>query len=37
MEMRLPNWVRGVTLVSALMQLIFGVTLLIDPSRIADL
>jgi hypothetical protein len=37
MEVRLPNWVRGVILASALMQLVFGLTLLIDPSRIADL
>jgi hypothetical protein len=37
MEVRLPNWVRGAILASALMQLVFGLTLLIDPSRIADL
>ena len=37
MEMRLPNWVRAIIAVSALMQLVFGVTLLVDPSRIAEL
>ena len=37
MEMRLPGWVRSIIAISALMQLGFGVTLLIDPSRIADL
>lgn len=37
MGMRLPNWVRLVILASALMQLGFGLTLLIDPDRIAEL
>lgn len=37
MDMRLPNWVRAVILISALMQLVFGVTLLADPGRIAEL
>jgi len=37
MELRLPNWVRVIILVSALMQLGFGATLLVDPSRIASL
>ncbi len=37
MAMRLPNWVRAVIVLSALMQLVFGVTLLLDPGRIADL
>ena len=37
MEMRLPNWVRAIILISALMQLTFGITLLLDPSRIAEL
>ncbi len=37
MALRLPNWVRVVVLVSALMQLGFGLTLLADPSRIAEL
>jgi hypothetical protein len=37
MAMRLPNWVRIIILVSTLMQLGFGATLLIDPSRVADL
>ena len=37
MEMRLPNWVRAIILISALMQLIFGLTLLLDPSRIVEL
>jgi hypothetical protein len=35
--MRLPDWVRAIILISALMQLIFGITLLLDPSRIAEL
>jgi hypothetical protein len=35
--MRLPNWVRAIIVVSALMQLAFGVTLLLDPARIAEL
>jgi hypothetical protein len=37
MALRLPDWVRAVILVSALMQLAFGATLLADPSRIAEL
>jgi hypothetical protein len=37
MEMRLPGWVRSIIAISTLMQLGFGVTLLFDPSRIADL
>jgi hypothetical protein len=37
MGMRLPNWVRLVIVLSALMQLGFGATLLIDPDRIAEL
>ena len=37
MEMRLPDWVRAIILISALMQLTFGITLLLDPSRIAEL
>jgi hypothetical protein len=37
MGMKLPNWVRLVILISALMQLGFGLTLLIDPDRIAEL
>jgi hypothetical protein len=36
MEMRLPNWARAVIVVSTLMQLVFAVTLLADPTRIAD-
>src|SRR4029078_10158924 len=35
--MRLPNWVRAIIVVSALMQLAFGVTLLLDPARIGEL
>src|SRR4029078_2162834 len=35
--MRLPNWVRAIILISALMQLSFGIALLLDPSRIAEL
>ncbi len=37
MDMRLPRWMRLIVLVSALMQLGFGLTLLIDPARIADI
>jgi len=37
MGMRLPNWVRLVIVLSALMQLGFGATLLFDPDRIAEL
>lgn len=37
MAMRLPNWVRAIIVISALMQLAFGLTLLLDPSRIAEL
>ncbi len=36
MELRLPNWVRIVVAVSAIMQLGFGVTLLFDPGRIVE-
>lgn len=36
MGMRLPGWVRIVMLVSAVMQLIFGLTLLADPARILN-
>lgn len=36
MEMNLPLWIRLLVAVSALMQLGFGVTLLMDPARIAD-
>jgi hypothetical protein len=37
MEMRLPGWVRAMIAVATLMQLGFGITLLLDPSRVADL
>jgi hypothetical protein len=37
MGMKLPNWVRLVIVLSALMQLGFGATLLFDPDRIAEL
>lgn len=37
MDRKLPNWVRLVILLSALMQLGFGLTLLLDPDRIAEL
>ena len=37
MEMRLPGWVRSIIAISTLMQLGFGVTLLFEPSRVADL
>jgi hypothetical protein len=37
MDMTLPLWLRAVVLVSALMQLAFGITLLIDPARIAEI
>jgi hypothetical protein len=37
MDLKLPNWVRLVIVVSALMQLGFGLTLLLDPDRIAEL
>lgn len=37
MEMRLPMWVRLVVAGSVLMQLGFGLTLLYDPARIAEL
>ncbi|MGE3626257.1 MAG: hypothetical protein AB7G34_07775 [Hyphomicrobiales bacterium] len=36
MDMRLPDWIRVVVLASTLMQLVFGLTLFYDPSRIAD-
>lgn len=34
MEMRIPNWIRLIVLVSAVMQLGFGLTLLVDPGQI---
>jgi hypothetical protein len=37
MDMKLPNWVRLIIALSALMQLGFGLTLLFDPDRIAEL
>jgi hypothetical protein len=37
MAMRLPDWARAIIVISALMQLAFGLTLLLDPSRIAEL
>jgi hypothetical protein len=37
MEMRLPGWVRAIVAISALMQLGFGVTLLLEPARVAEL
>ena len=37
MDMKLPNWVRLVIVLSALMQLGFGLTLLFEPDRIAEL
>lgn len=37
MDMTLPRWLRAIVLVSALMQLGFGLTLLIDPARIAEI
>jgi hypothetical protein len=37
MEMRLPFWMCAVIGASALMQLVFGITLIASPSRIADL
>lgn len=36
MDMTLPRWLRAIVLISALMQLAFGITLLIDPARIAE-
>ena len=36
MAMRLPTWVRVVIVISALMQLPFGVTLLLDVPRLND-
>jgi len=36
MDMTLPRWLRLVVVISALMQLGFGLTLLIDPARIAE-
>src|SRR3954463_6659060 len=36
MEMRLPLWIRAVVAVSALMQLVFGITLIVSPAQIAD-
>ncbi len=37
MDMRIPNWVRLIVLGSIAMKLVFGVTLLVDPSRIAEM
>lgn len=37
MDMSLPRWLRAIILISALMQLGFGLTLLIDPVRIAEI
>jgi hypothetical protein len=34
MEMRIPNWIRLIVLVSAVMKIGFGITLLIDPGQI---
>jgi hypothetical protein len=36
MEMQLPIWIRAVIAVSALMQLVFGITLIASPAQIAD-
>jgi hypothetical protein len=36
MEMRLPLWIRAVLAVSALMQLVFGITLIASPAQIAE-
>jgi hypothetical protein len=33
-EMRIPNWIRIIVLVSAVMQLVFGLTVLVDPGQI---
>src|SRR4026209_1636640 len=37
MEMRLPGWVRSIVAISALMQLGFGIALLLHPDRINEL
>lgn len=37
MDMILPRWLRAIVLISALMQLGFGLTLLVDPARIAEI
>ncbi|MDH3579841.1 MAG: hypothetical protein OEM91_04360 [Hyphomicrobiales bacterium] len=37
MDMALPIWVRVIVLGSILMKMVFGVTLLVDPSQIAEL
>jgi len=37
MEMRLPGWVRSIGAISALMQLGFGIALLLHPARISEL
>lgn len=37
MDMRLPIWVRVIVLGSIAMKMVFGVTLLVDPSQIAEL
>jgi hypothetical protein len=34
---RLPNWARAIIAISALMQLVFGLSLLQDPGRIAEI
>lgn len=36
MDMTLPRWLRAIVLISALMQLAFGITLLADPARVAE-
>ena len=36
MEMKFPLWIRLLVAVSAIMQLGFGITLMADPARIAD-
>jgi hypothetical protein len=37
METRLPGWVRGIVAISALMQLGFGIALLLHPARVTEL
>ena len=37
MEMRLPGWVRAIIAISALMQLGFGIALLLHPARVSEL
>lgn len=34
MEMRIPNWIRMIILISAIMKIGFGITLLVDPGQI---